>query len=74
MPVRQRAADADPVGGHRDTALQQGAKALHQSGRPIGNVGLRALFDPALLAIALAQQDGGGEPRLGTDSIYMGVY
>ncbi len=69
--MRQRAADVNTVRGDGDTALQQRAEPLHQLGWPGGQIGQGALSDPAILAKALAQQDSGGELRLGMDSMYM---
>lgn len=40
-------------------------------GRSVGEVAQDALTDLAVLAIILPQQDGRGEFRLGTDSIFM---
>jgi hypothetical protein len=50
VAVRQRAADANPIRGDGDPALQQRAKALNQRGGPGGKVGQGALSDPAILA------------------------
>ena len=60
VAVRQGAADTDPLLGHGDAALQEGAKALDQRGGPSGKIGQGALSDPALLAKAFAQQHGRG--------------
>ena len=65
MAVRQRAADTDPVRDDRDTAFRRRAKTLDQSGGPGGKIGQGALSNPAILAKALAQQDGGGRAAIG---------
>jgi hypothetical protein len=65
VAVRQGAADADAVRGDSDAAFQEGAKALDQRGRPRRQIGQGALSDPALLAKALAQQDGGRRAPIG---------
>jgi len=65
VTVRQRAADADAVRSDGDAALQQRAKTLDQRGRPSGEIGQGALSDPAILAKALAQQDGGRRAAIG---------
>ena len=65
VAMRQRAADADAVDGDRDPALQQRAKAFDQRGGPRRQIGQGAFPDPAILAKALAQQDGGGRAAIG---------
>jgi hypothetical protein len=61
MAVRQGALDRQRVLGlgHGDAAAQQGAQALDKLLRPTAEVGKCALLDPAPLAIAFAEQDGG---------------
>ena len=61
MAVRQRAAHHDGLlTGRRDfPALEQRAQAFDDLGRPIGQIGDRALFDFSAVAIALSQQNGG---------------
>ena len=60
MAVRQRADDGEGValGGDDGAAFEHAAQALDVGGRPIGEVAERALPDLAVLAVALAQQDG----------------
>ena len=60
VAVWQRAADADRFRGDGDTAFEQRAKTLDQGSGPSGKIGQGALSDPAIVAKALAQQDGGG--------------
>jgi hypothetical protein len=60
VAVRQRAANADALRGDGETALQQRTKSLDQGRRPIRKIGQGALSDPAMVAKALAQQDGRG--------------
>jgi hypothetical protein len=71
MPVRQRAPDRHrlPLGGDDLAAFQQGAKALDQFLRPIGQVRQGPLLDLAVLAKGLPQQDRGR--RAAATSIYM---
>src|SRR4051794_2855742 len=52
-------------------ALEQGLEALEEIGRPVGEVAQRAFLDLSALAVGLAQQDAGGEPRLGITWMYM---
>jgi hypothetical protein len=61
MAVRQGALDRQRVLslGHGHTAAQQRAQALDEMLRPTGEVGKRALPDFPVLAITLAEQDGG---------------
>ena len=61
MAVRQGAAHHDGLlAGRRDfPALEQRAQPFDDLGRPIGQVGDRALLDLAAVPIALPQQDGG---------------
>ena len=58
MAVWQRAAHHDGLlTGRRDfPALEQRAQAFDDLGRPIGQVGDRALFDFSAVAIALAAE------------------
>src|SRR5579859_2267074 len=67
MAVRQGASDRHRVslGGDRRAALQQGAKALDQLLRPVGQVGKRPLLDLAVLTEGLPQQDGGRRVTVG---------
>ncbi len=65
VTVRQRAADADAIRGDGDTTLQERAKALDQRGGPRRKIGQGAFSDPAIVAKALAQQDGGGRAAIG---------
>src|SRR5262249_17298639 len=48
-----------------ETALQERAKTFDQLGGPGGEIGQGALSDPAILAKALAQQDGRGRAAIG---------
>ena len=73
MAVRQGADDGEGVafGGYDGAAPEHATQPLDVGGGPVGEVAQGAFTNLAALAIALAQQDGGGEFRLGTDSIYM---
>ena len=61
MAMRQGAADFEPAlaGGDEPVAAQGGAQRLDFLLGPIGEIGESAGFDPAVLAIAFAQEDGG---------------
>ena len=61
VAVRQAAGDGEGVllGGDDGAALEHAAQAFDVSGRPVGEVAQRAFADLAVLAVALAQQDGG---------------
>src|SRR3954471_15996168 len=73
VAVRQRAGDGEGVllGGNNRTALEHTAQTFNVRGGPVGEVAQRAFADLAFMAIALAQQDGGGRVRFGTASIYI---
>ena len=60
VAVRQAADDREGValGGYHRAAFEHAAQPLDVGGRPVGEVAQRALTDLAVLAIALAQQDG----------------
>jgi len=62
MAVRQRAADfkAPLAGRDQPVATQHGPQRLDLLGWPVGEIGQGTVQDLAVLAIALAQQDGGG--------------
>ena len=61
MAVRQGAADFEAALAGRDefVAAQRGAQRLDFLVRPGGEIGQRAGFDLAVLAVALAEEDGG---------------
>jgi len=67
MAVRQGAANDDGIGGVGGAlaALEHGAKSLDHLRRKIGEVEEGALPDFAVLAIGLAQQDGGRGAAVG---------
>ena len=46
-------------GGNDGAALEHAAQAFDVGGGPVGEVAQRAFADLALVAVALAQQDGG---------------
>ena len=62
MTVRQAAKDGEGValGGDDGAAFEHAAQAFDVSWRPVGEVAQGAFTDLALVAVALAQQDGGG--------------
>ena len=61
MAVRQAAGEGEGVvlGGDDGAALEHAAQAFDMGGQPAGEVAQGAFADLALLAVALAQQDGG---------------
>ena len=67
MTVRQGADDGDGVLalGNNGAAFEQRLEAGDPLVRPVGQVQQRTLFDPAGLAVALAQQDGRGRTAIG---------
>jgi hypothetical protein len=67
MAVRQRAGDREGVlpGGDDGAPLEHATQALDLSHRPVGKVAQRAFTDLAVLAIALAQENGGGRVPVG---------
>ncbi|MDZ7713996.1 MAG: hypothetical protein U5L06_13240 [Rhodovibrio sp.] len=67
VAVRQRARDGQRLLGpiHRDATLEEGAQALDQMLGPVGEVGHGALFDLAVDAVTLPQQDGGRRLPIG---------
>jgi hypothetical protein len=74
MTMRQRADDGNAIMalGNVGAAFEQCLEAGDPPVRPAGKQ-QRALLDLAGLAVAFAQQDGRGEWRLETTSIYMGA-
>jgi hypothetical protein len=76
VPVRQRAEDRHrlPLGGDDLAALEQGAKALDELLRPIGEVGQGPLLDLAVLAIGFPQQDGGRRVAVGDGLDILSTY
>ena len=52
-------------GGDGEAALEQDAQALDEVCGPLGEVGEGAFFDLAVLAVGLAEQDGGGRGAVG---------
>jgi hypothetical protein len=62
VAVRQAADDGEGVapGGNDGATLEHAAQALDRGGRPVREVAEGAFTDLAVLAVALAQQDGGG--------------
>ena len=67
MAVRERAADfkAPLAGRHQPVATQHGPQRLDLLGWPVGEIGQGTVQDLAVLAIALAQKDGGGRAPVG---------
>ncbi len=67
MTMRQRADDGNgiPVPGNDGAAFEQRLEAGDPLVRPVGEVQEGALLDLASLAVALAQQDGGGRVAIG---------
>ena len=67
MAVRERATDFEAAlaGRHHPVATQHGAQGLDLLGWPVGEIGQGTVEDLAVLAIALAQQDGGGRAPVG---------
>ena len=61
MAVRQAAGDGEGVvlGGDDGAALEHAAQAFDVGWGPVGEVAQRAFTDLAVLAVALAQEDGG---------------
>jgi len=62
VTVRQAAGDREGVvlGWDDGAAFERGAQAFDVRGGPVGEIAQRALADLALVAKALAQEDGGG--------------
>src|SRR4051794_28702997 len=73
MAMGQAAGDGEGVmlGGDHGATLEHAAQAFDMGGRPAGEVAQRAFADLAARAVALTQQNGGGEVRVGTASIYI---
>jgi hypothetical protein len=67
VTMRQRADDGNgiPVPRNDGAAFEQRLEAGDPLVRPVGEVQERALLDLASLAVALAQQDGGGRVAIG---------
>ena len=66
VAMRQGAHDLDRLAGRQQPlAAQHGAQLLDALGWPGGEVGQRAFLGLAVLAVALAQQDGGGRASVG---------
>jgi len=71
MAVRERARDGKglgEVGGSEGLALEEGAEGVDASGRPMGEVGEGAVFDFAVLAVGLAEEDSGRGVAVGDGS------
>ena len=64
----------DGFADHLDRAFQATADQVDDRFGQLGEIGQGAFLDLAVLAIGFAQQDSGGELRLGTVSMYMGTY
>ena len=62
--LRQRGADGS-------SASQDGAECVDFGRRPMGDVGEGAVEDLAVETEGFAEEDGGGELRLGTVATYM---
>src|SRR5689334_25102191 len=62
MAMRQAAGEGEGIlpGGDDGAALEHATQAFDVRGRPVGEVAQRAFAHFALVAVALAQQDGGG--------------
>src|SRR5690349_4566684 len=60
MAMRQAAGEGILPGGDDGAALEHATQAFDVRGRPVGEVAQRAFAHFALVAVALAQQDGGG--------------
>ena len=72
VAMRQRAYDLEtPARRPQCLVAQHRAECGDLLGLPLGQVGQGAVLDCVVLAISLAQQDGGGEPRFGTTVTYM---
>ena len=67
MTMRQRADDGEGIllRGDDGAAFEHAAQAVDVRGRPVGEVAEGALPDLAVLAVALAQQDGRGRVPIG---------
>jgi hypothetical protein len=67
MAVGQRALDRDGLlaGRQHGATLEQGAQTFDQGRRPVAEIEQRAFLDLVAVAIALAQQDGGGRIAVG---------
>ena len=67
VAVRQAAGDGEGValGGDDGAAFEHAAQAFDVGGRPVGEIAEGALTDLAVLAVALAQQDGGRRVPVG---------
>ena len=75
MAVGVAAQDGEQfVGGtESDTAFEEDAQTIDDVIGTLGEVGDGAFLDFAVLAEGLAEEDGRGELRLGTVSMYMGT-
>ena len=62
MAMRQGAGDGEgfAIRGDDDAAFEYATQALDVGGGPIGQIAERALTNLAVLAVALAQEDGRG--------------
>ena len=62
MTVGKRARDGErvPLRGDDGAAFQDAAQTLDVSGGPVGKIAERTLPDLAVLAVALAQENGRG--------------
>ena len=67
MAVGLGAHDVEGImeGGDGEAALEQDAQAFDEVSGPFGEVGEGAFFDLAVLAVGLAEQDGGGRGAVG---------
>ena len=67
MAMRQRTDDGEglPVRGDDGAAFEQHLETGNSLARPVGQVQQGALLDLAAIAVALAQQDGGGRVPVG---------
>jgi len=67
MAVRQGADDGEGVafGGYDGAAPEHATQPLDVGGGPVGEIAQGAFTNLAALAIALAQQDGGGRVPVG---------
>jgi hypothetical protein len=74
VAVRAGADDVEGLGQRRREgggAFQNGAQRIDFGLGPMGEIGDGAVVDFAIFAEALAEEDSGGELRLGTTATYM---
>ena len=73
VAVWQAADDGERVtlGGNDGATLEHAAQAFNVGRRPVGKIAQCAFANLAAFAVALAQQDRGGEFRFETASMYM---